>query len=69
MISNTSQLSDLAINDKKIATHFSADISTLMMAEQKLITTYKELVFQNEEKAKRAEELMNAKDKAQANDR
>ena len=39
------------------------------MAEQKLLTTYKELVYQNEEKAKRAEELMNAKDKAQASDR
>ena len=36
----------------------SNDISTLMMAEQKLINTNKELVFQNEEKEKRAAELI-----------
>jgi len=47
----------------------SHDISILKMAEQELIIANKELAFQNEEKEKRAIELLTAIDKAQASDR
>ncbi|MFZ4523788.1 MAG: PAS domain S-box protein, partial [Bacteroidales bacterium] len=47
----------------------SNDISMLKMAEQELINKNKELVVQNEEKAIRAEELMNAISKIIASDR
>jgi len=47
----------------------SNDISTLRTVEQELLQTNKELLLQNEEKEKRAEELIIAKEKAEASDR
>jgi len=47
----------------------SNDISMLKMAEQELINTNKELAYQNNEKEKRAIELIIAKEKAEESDR
>jgi len=62
-----------AINDKEGKTMYYdgivEDITLRNKAEKELILANKELVFQNEEKEKRAIELMDAKDKAEASDR